>query len=524
MQAASGELIFAQMRHSAEATLLGGMEPSMVALLSGADDRHRTHLAAQRARLDALRQLHRRKANARLELLTLQKQRLRNVAPVVDRLRLLPQPYLDAYDGLHRVLDHVLMTLVLRYYATVETELRYVQQWLRDQVRVSDDAAVAAKATLHLSTFAVYLESETGGDVTLRRLEETNAQGLRCRRAAIENARKGWGSEMQVQHVYKMEHRPLLSGFQARASIGGYKIKGLFCSLPAASLPRCVARGMASDDDDKKSLPIFKDSWYSIRGHRHTYACQLATSSPAVELPKRFSRYSTLLEYKADAIASSTRGELRYLALCRVILDPSCTEYLASEDEYVVHDASCVLPEFLLQYRFVSSTSPEPLGTQLPCDVTVSSVDVSAITSLLKVPSTTQGPTAAPLLLQAPVSARGLRKTKPELFAAKRVGLDEVRANCSSQREVFAAAIDESLERFWRLVHESWTLHAQHTTLPHTESDEHVAEGGVESDDRAFVLAKQRALHTQKAKMKLLGSPYSSLLQPSTTSLPHLTS
>ncbi|EQC33629.1 hypothetical protein, variant [Saprolegnia diclina VS20] len=329
MQATSGELIFARMQQNAEATLLGGMEPSMVALLNGADDRHRAHLAAQRTRLAALRQLHRRKADARLESLALQKRRLQGVAPVVDRLRLLPQPYIDAYHGLHRVLDHVLMTLVLRYYATIETELRYVQQWLRDQVQVSDDAALAAKATLHLSTFAVYLESETGGDVTLRRLEETNAQGLRCRRAAIENVRKGWGSEMQVQHVYKMEHLPLLARFQARARLGGHKIKGLFCSLPAASLPRCVALGLTSDEE--KNTIIFKDSWYSIRGQRHTYARHLATSAPTIELPKRFSRYSTLLEHKADAMTSSTSGELRYLALCRVVLDESCTEYLDSE-------------------------------------------------------------------------------------------------------------------------------------------------------------------------------------------------
>lgn len=129
------------------------------------------------------------------------------------------------------------------------------------------------------SMFAARLEAETAGCVVFRRLPQTHPQFLRCRRAALENVKKGFfvpggrfsgtnpsrrpspsalshtrvvgtlddGPGLTVMDVFKIENKIMLRRFQkASANLDQGRVKGLFCSLPAASLERVVAHGLGA--------------------------------------------------------------------------------------------------------------------------------------------------------------------------------------------------------------------------------------------------------------------------------------
>ena len=108
-----------------------------------------------------------------------------------------------------------------------------------------------------LGLFALHLEHETSGSVTMKRLPSTHPQYLRCKRAATENIKKGYfdGTPYKgvaVLDVYKIENRILLGEFLAAASNGSsssssssgggggsggaqHKIKGLFAGCRASA-------------------------------------------------------------------------------------------------------------------------------------------------------------------------------------------------------------------------------------------------------------------------------------------------
>lgn len=100
----------------------------------------------------------------------------------------------------------------------------------------------------------------------MRRLLVTDPQRRRCAKAAAENVRRGLTTAVEVLEVFKIENRLLLDVFQQHTvalppGIAA-KIKGLFCSVPAASIEHCVAFGMHNiekDGADNDCEPCFWD-------------------------------------------------------------------------------------------------------------------------------------------------------------------------------------------------------------------------------------------------------------------------
>jgi hypothetical protein len=97
------------------------------------------------------------------------------------------------------------------------------------------------------------------------RLPASDAQRVRCVKAATENIKKQFLSSprsLEVLEVYKIENRVLLHSFQrfttaVANATSDIKIKGLFCSVPAESVERCIVYGMHSAPSGE---PRFTDS------------------------------------------------------------------------------------------------------------------------------------------------------------------------------------------------------------------------------------------------------------------------
>ncbi|RHZ15145.1 hypothetical protein DYB37_009648 [Aphanomyces astaci] len=129
-----------------------------------------------------------------------------------------------------------------------------------------------------MTTFALYLESESAGQVQFRRLDATHPQGVRCRRAALDNVKP----HGPLVDVYKIENHVVLERFQSVvASLPSPKVKGLFCSVPVAAIERCVAFGMTGDSNP----PVFRASWYS---NTSKYAQPVATAATPIQVTPAF--------------------------------------------------------------------------------------------------------------------------------------------------------------------------------------------------------------------------------------------
>lgn len=116
------------------------------------------------------------------------------------------------------------------------------------------------------SRFAAQLEHETRGQVRMWRLPASDSQHQRCVKAARENVKRDYFSpcasadaslprsappSLEVLSVYKIENRPLLQQFHCftqSLTLSDVKIKGLFCTVPTASVEHCVVWGMHRDE------------------------------------------------------------------------------------------------------------------------------------------------------------------------------------------------------------------------------------------------------------------------------------
>lgn len=229
--------------------------------------------------------------------------------------------------------------------------------------RAAEEAATCAEERRQqadardLDLFALHLERDSSGAVTLTRLPPDNPQQQRCHRATTENVKRGYfdGSPfigISVLDVYKVENTPLLKDFQAAAAeataVGLGKVKGLFCSVPRDCVERLVVHGLregpAVELKDAPSLPGLP-SVASLAGDR-------AAMAPPLPLPLPLSRYATL---EADRPHLSTCK--RFLALCRVIVTEGA--YDPRVEEYRISTASHALPEFIIAYTNTPS-SPSP--------------------------------------------------------------------------------------------------------------------------------------------------------------------
>ncbi|ETV75405.1 hypothetical protein, variant 1 [Aphanomyces astaci] len=393
-------------------------------------------------------------------------------------------------------------------------------------------------------TFALYLESESAGQVQFRRLDATHPQGVRCRRAALDNV-KPHGPRMQVVDVYKIENHVVLERFQSVvASLPSPKVKGLFCSVPVAAIERCVAFGMTGDSNP----PVFRASWYS---NTSKYAQPVATAAAPIQFPKRFSRYSSFDTANSHRCHHETTTQ--FLALCRVVMQqvaiaPAATSspfpspsidtmYFNAEEEYLVRHGHYVVPEFLIQLEI-----DEPVSTQVvPLKGTATSTsglqgenDLAPVLELALLGPHDQlpRPTAFPfesvvaginnVPAAAPVGpSKGLRKMKPELFGTTAASDCppttpdfHVKKQWLLVRTSVVHATVGALHQFWDRMGQAWHLryrnHNTSSMIRHSNNQ-------LESGDTTVPLSDTKAwsgkAKSVKAKLKAAiiatsGSPY----------------
>ena len=138
-----------------------------------------------------------------------------------------------------RALDASLAALAVRYGAVLAAERRAsgARERAAEGERRRALATLAARA--RLASFGLHVDHETRGGVALRRLGPADAQWARCRRAAGENARRGFFAPgwrfggLDVVDVYKVENRALLDDFQARTDALGRSRAAAGADAPA---------------------------------------------------------------------------------------------------------------------------------------------------------------------------------------------------------------------------------------------------------------------------------------------------
>ena len=434
---------------------------------------------------------------------------------------------------MERVLDTQLIGLVLRYAAIMEAEKRGLARRVLDENVACDHALQQLDLTHRLNVFATHLEHETRGNIVMRRLVPTHPQFLRCKRAASENVKRGFFSEtakysgVKVLDVYKIENRILLDSFQQTAATSEPgKVKGLFCSVPLECLERVVVYGLSAGAVEGTPLEhVFQESWINVEagvpsqvpapseendddaaGGGHAQRCVDRASS--IPFPRSFSRHSTLEEDRelcnAAATVDGTDSEIRFLALCRVMIGqifvtskvyqsfPDVNAdaqfdsmYSSVQEEYRLLNPSYVLPEFLVQYRFagrrtLASNGPDAPETAPAAPAAASNVasalaglECSLLTPELQLPEyLTRDLKAAPhvttQITASPLSA-GWERT-PAHSPGRRAagggasGADEeqpqhqdqppswdlAQHNALLQKQAVVSAIEQSFSGFWR--------------------------------------------------------------------------
>lgn len=228
---------------------------------------------------------------------------------IADRLSPVALPAVGALDRyshqfqrLEQAYRQHITSNILHLYALLEAERQYIAAWSkREEAKCRDQRALTkllyqfkcvyeslrkmitgANHRLLCSSFALQLDSETSGQVRMWRLPPSDAQRMRCVKAATENIKKRFfaSSEqsLEVLEVYKIENRVLLTNFQRfttslAQTTSDIKIKGLFCSVPAESVERCVVYGMHTSpsgeephfvDSKRAEVKIFNRSMYAF--------------------------------------------------------------------------------------------------------------------------------------------------------------------------------------------------------------------------------------------------------------------
>ncbi|RLN92790.1 hypothetical protein BBJ28_00012994 [Nothophytophthora sp. Chile5] len=307
--------------------------------------------------------------------------------------------YLQQFRSLEKAYKQHATSDILSLYALLEAEGQYIAQWRRREKSACRDQRTRTTLLYRFNLFALQLESETSGQIRMWRLPTTDAQRLRCVKAATENVKKRFfassGCSLEVLDVFKLDNRVLLQAFQRftssiATSETELKIKGLFCCVPTESVERCVVYGMhtgpTGDSEDTGEEPSVLDPQGTgakifnrptvLQGreeapgtHQAFRARSKVLEGPLMRFPRRFSRYSTLEEMRPSLAASEDDepAPIQYLALCRVAMGQTVrvkgrgnqqdVAFPDDPSEYVVRYPEAVVPEFLVQIRMVTPVS-----------------------------------------------------------------------------------------------------------------------------------------------------------------------
>ncbi|ETL36631.1 hypothetical protein L916_11432 [Phytophthora nicotianae] len=347
-----------------------------------------------------------------------------HLAPVVNPASNALDRYLQQFQKLVQAYKQHVTSDILRLYAVLEAECKYITAWNKREEAKCRDQRVLTKLLFQFNSFSLQLESETSGQVRMWRLPVSGPQRMRCVKAATENIKKHFFSSseqfLEVLEVYKIDNRVLLNSFQRFTSslsktCSEIKIKGLFCSVPAESVERCIVYGMHAGengeprflDPDGAEIKIFSRS-VLLQDRKDAPGTNMAfrarskvNNGTPLQFPRRFSRYSTLEEMRTTITTTESRSEdhlraVQYLALCRVAMtktlrvksnsvarfpeDPSVGAlHFTSEEEYLVRYPDAVVPEFIIQFRIrtLSATLSVDFSGQSAIPVSLASSEPS---------------------------------------------------------------------------------------------------------------------------------------------------
>ncbi|OWZ07741.1 hypothetical protein PHMEG_00019831 [Phytophthora megakarya] len=177
--------------------------------------------------------------------------------------------YLQQFLRLEQAYNQHVTSDILHFYAVLEAESGYVAEWSKREDAKCKDQRALTKLLHQFNSFSMQLERETSGQVRMWRLPSSDAQRIRCVKAATENIKKRFFSSstesLEVLEVYKIENKVLLNSFQnytnsLSRTTADIKIKGLFCSVPPESVERCVVYGMHTTSGQDNDEPRFLDT------------------------------------------------------------------------------------------------------------------------------------------------------------------------------------------------------------------------------------------------------------------------
>ncbi|KAL3670130.1 hypothetical protein V7S43_004445 [Phytophthora oleae] len=254
--------------------------------------------------------------------------------------------YMQQFQRLEQVYKKYVTSNILQLYALLEAESQYITAWNKREEAKCRDQRALTKLLHQFNSFALQLESETSGQVKMWRLPSSDAQRIRCVKAATENIKKGFLSSpeaLEVLEVYKIDNRVLLNNFQRftnslAKSTPDMKIKGLFCNVPTESVERCIVYGMHTSQSRVHDEPQFLDSQGAeIKVFNRSLLLQAREDAPGtnmvfrarskvsngtpLQFPRRFSRYSTLEEMRTVVnVVEGQTPPVLFLGLCRVAM------------------------------------------------------------------------------------------------------------------------------------------------------------------------------------------------------------
>eukprot|EP00698_Gefionella_okellyi_P013078 TRINITY_DN3558_c0_g1_i1.p1 TRINITY_DN3558_c0_g1~~TRINITY_DN3558_c0_g1_i1.p1 ORF type:complete len:520 (+),score=113.60 TRINITY_DN3558_c0_g1_i1:59-1561(+) len=285
-------------------------------------------------------------------------------------------------------LESDLIAVALRYHSVVAQEEKQVEQELEAESIACKRQSEQLTAALYFGLFGAHVERETASAVKFRKLQPSNPMFVRCKQAAIGNVKDGFftGSAvtgLDVVDVFKIDNKPARARFHQVASMfEPSQTKGLFSLIPVNSIERLVVLGVGAPGMDRAD--VFPPHWSSSGTEDESYVDGVLKQCRMLPMPLVCSRYSTLEHGRPSArptsVASSRRmseadldanagRDFHYLILSRVVLGnmalvedaPSnvlrgydCA-YCPVTEEYYAFDQRHVLPEFLLQCRYVTA-------------------------------------------------------------------------------------------------------------------------------------------------------------------------
>mmetsp|Transcript_15136 Transcript_15136/g.27887 ORF Transcript_15136/g.27887 Transcript_15136/m.27887 type:complete len:569 (+) Transcript_15136:61-1767(+) len=428
-------------------------------------------------------------------------QRQRQVESVVDQsllgIELREAAVTDIDKDALVQLDKELIGYCAQFASTVEKECALLRNKQEIAERAAKQKIRELNQELAMDEFALHLAEETGEQILLRKLTKDNPQYTRCKRATSENVKADFFgtdsnfSGVEVLGVHKIENKPMLRQFQERAAkLQTGSVKGLFCKIPAESIPRVVVQGLsrASLKTEPRAEHCFGNLFKEriapdVREDGTLPAgavvlqdgpgpAQLATlESEWVPFPTKFSRYSTL-EMDRNLMSDGDGSEdspPQYVALCRVIVGecfltsedyrgfPSVAPrgkydsiYSANQEEYLVLNDEFILPEFLVRFQY-KGRFPDSEGIRdAPEDTVGISVDLTSPT---------------PQHVDPPGPVPGMHV--PSMFLLPGPGDSRTRSSEELQREKSAQLIETAeVQTGFETLHENGTrqreaLHAR---------------------------------------------------------------